>query len=184
MASTTGNVHSQNFLLSPHQQNLLFAALNSNKVSDLDTLAGQSADASTIAPMAFDNSPLQQTPVSGTLNGFEESPYIDYDYQFDGDGDFGEYDFSNISQDQMIGNLPGSASSEGDDNGDSTVDGGDKRSHPDDDEDEEDGGGKRREGDEKQSKKPGRKPLTSEPTSVSLLIIIVSLLSLIIPSET
>ena len=63
----------------------------------------------------------------------------------------------------MIGDLPGTPS-----NGDADVH--DKRGHPeDDDEDEEDGGGKRREGstDEKTSKKPGRKPLTSEPTSVS-----------------
>ena len=163
-ATTRNNQQHQNFLLSPHQQNLLFAALNSNKVPDFDTMAPQSTDAGTIAPLAFDNSPLNQTPVSGTLNGFDESPYLDYDYQFEGDGDFGDYDFSNISQDQMIGNLPGPASSEGDDG---TVDGADKRSHPDDDENEEDGGGKRREGDEKQSKKPGRKPLTSEPTSVS-----------------
>lgn len=31
----------------------------------------------------------------------------------------------------------------------------------------DDGGGKRREGDDKTAKKPGRKPLTSEPTTVS-----------------
>jgi len=149
-----------NFILSPHQQNLLFAALNSNKGSTIDTTAA----ADTVAPMAFSESPLQQAPGSGTLNGFEESPFIDYDYDFDPEGSF-DYSFDNNSQGQMIGKLPGTSS---DGEGDSH----DKRSHPDDeDEDEEDGGGKRREGD-KGSKKPGRKPLTSEPTSVSLNRII------------
>jgi AP-1-like factor len=60
----------------------------------------------------------------------------------------------------MIGKLPGTSS-------DGDADTHDKRSHPDDDGEEEEGGGKRREGDEKTGKKPGRKPLTSEPTSVS-----------------
>jgi AP-1-like factor len=148
-----------NFILSPHQQNLLFAALNSNKAGTSDNAA--TTDPLAMAPTAFTESPVQQTPGSGTLNGFEESPFIDYDYDFDPEGSF-DYSFDNNSQGQMIGKLPGT-SSDGD--GDSH----DKRSHPDDeDEDEEDGGGKRREGD-KGSKKPGRKPLTSEPTSVSLL---------------
>lgn len=109
-----------------------------------------------MAPGSFTESPLQ-APGSGTLNGFDDSPFIDYDYEFDADGSF-DYDFSNDSQGQMIGKLPGSSS-----DGDADVH--DKRSHPDDDGDEEEGGGKRREGDEKTTKKPGRKPLTSEPTS-------------------
>lgn len=58
----------------------------------------------------------------------------------------------------MIGSLPGD-SPEGESN--------EKRKSPDEDGDEdEEGGGKRREGDDKQAKKPGRKPLTSEPTTV------------------
>ncbi len=109
--------------------------------------------------MALLDSPVQQTPGSGTLNGFEDSPFIDYDYDFDADAGF-DYDFGNESQGQMIGKLPG-PSSDGD------ADTHDKRSHPDDDDNDEDGGGKRREGDDRSSKKPGRKPLTSEPTSVS-----------------
>ena len=111
-----------------------------------------------MAPGSLTESPLQ-APGSGTLNGFEESPFIDYDYEFDPDGSF-DYDFA--SQGQMIGKLPGSSS-------DGDADTHDKRSHPDDEEEEEEGGGKRREGDEKTGKKPGRKPLTSEPTSVSPL---------------
>lgn len=148
------------FTLSKRQEELLFAALNSNnKISNIDTSNKQSRDLDSMAPGAFTESPLQ-APGSGTLNGFEESPFIDYDYEFDADGSF-DYDFSNDSQGQMIGKLPGTSS-------DGDADNHDKRSHPD-DEDEEDGGGKRREGDEKSSKKPGRKPLTSEPTSVSTL---------------
>jgi len=152
--------------LSPQQEQLLFAALNSNnKPSTINTATSKPSTSFPMAPGSLTESPLQ-APGSGTLGGFEESPYIDYDYEFDADGSF-DYDFSNNSQGQMIGKLPG-ASSDGD------ADTHDKRSHPDDNEDDEEGGGKRREGDEKTSKKPGRKPLTSEPTSVSTLEIMFS----------
>jgi len=143
------------FTLSARQEELLFRALNSNKTS-LETVFSQPKDSITMAPGSFTESPVQ-APGSGTLNGFEDSPFIDYDYEFDADGSY-DYDFANDSQGQMIGKLPGSSS-------DGDADTHDKRSHPDDDGDDEEGGGKRREGDEKSSKKPGRKPLTSEPTS-------------------
>lgn len=158
MALQTKGTINPSFTLSKRQEELLFAALNSNnKTSNIDTSDLQSSDNASMAPGSLTESPLQ-APGSGTLNGFEESPFIDYDYEFDADGSF-DYDFSNDSQGQMIGKLPGSSS-------DGDADTHDKRSHPDDD-DEEEGGGKRREGDEKANKKPGRKPLTSEPTSVS-----------------
>ncbi|KAF4632865.1 hypothetical protein G7Y89_g5266 [Cudoniella acicularis] len=145
------------FTLSARQEQLLFAALNSNtKPTSTDSAATKSNGILTMAPSSFSESPIQ-APGSGTLNGFEDSPFIDYDYEFDADGSF-DYDFSNGSQGQMIGKLPGTSS-------DGDADTHDKRSHPDDEGDEEEGGGKRREGDEKASKKPGRKPLTSEPTS-------------------
>jgi AP-1-like factor len=147
-----------NFTLSARQEELLFRALNSNKSSSREPSFAAPADTFSMAPGAFSESPIQ-APESGTLNGFEESPFIDYDYDFDADGSF-DYDFNNDSQGQMIGKLPGTSS-------DGDADTHDKRSHPDDDGEDEDGGGKRREGDEKSSKKPGRKPLTSEPTSVS-----------------
>ncbi len=147
--------------LSPQQEQLLFAALNSNRSPNIDTSYSKSTDSLPMASGSFSESPVQRAPGSGTLTGFDDSPFIDYDYEFDPEESF-DYDFSNESQGQMIGKLPGT-SSDGD--GDSH----DKRSHPDDGGDDEDGGGKRREGDEKSSKKPGRKPLTSEPTSVSYL---------------
>jgi AP-1-like factor len=145
-----GSNHTLN--LSPHQQTLLFAALNSNRASS------DPARSSASANMA---STIDDSILSGDVVGsFDDSPFIDYDYDFDVDGNF-DYDLNNDSQPQMIGKLPGSNSSDGDGEGVH-----EKRSHPDDD-GEDEGGGKRREGEDKTSKKPGRKPLTSEPTSVS-----------------
>lgn len=101
MASTgTGGTLPPNFLLTPQQQNLLFAALNSNK----QQLSGSSADNSlTVSPTTFRNSAGQQK--SATATGYQESPFLDnYDYDF---GDSG-FDFSFASEDQpsMIGDLP------------------------------------------------------------------------------
>lgn len=162
MASTKANANfpTPNFILSPHQQNLLFAALNSNRGSINTASLQQPGDASTMASMSFDNSPLQ-APDSSTLTHPDESPFIDYDYDFDNDGGFGEFDFSNLPQGHMIGNLPGTSS-----DGDAATH--DKRGLDDEDDNDEEPDGKRRDADEKGSKKPGRKPLTSEPTSVSL----------------
>jgi len=145
--------------LTPHQQDLLFAALNSNKgpekSSALLTTNFQ------MDSLDFTGSPIQQTPGSGTLGSFNESPFIDEYYDFDADGQF-DFDSGNDAlQGQMIGKLPGTSSSDGDE----TLH--DKRGHPGDEDEDEEGGGKRREGEDKASKKPGRKPLTSEPTSVS-----------------
>lgn len=163
--------------LSARQEELLSKALNSNKQPTVDLSFPLSNPALPMAPGSFSGSPLQ-APGSGTLNGFEESPFIDYDYEFDADGSF-DYDFGNETQGQMIGKLPGTSS-------DGDADAHDKRSHPDDEGEDEEGGGKRREGDEKASKKPGRKPLTSEPTSVSDLqwVFLLSQWLLILLTET
>jgi AP-1-like factor len=161
MDNTTAKINTvnPNLTLSVRQEQLLFPALNSDyKFSSIETSNTQSTVSFAMAPGSFTESPLQ-APGSGTLNSFDDSPFIDYDYEFDAEGGF-DYDFSTDTQGQMIGKLPGSSS-------DGDADTHDKRSHPDDDGDEEEGGGKRREGDEKTSRKPGRKPLTSEPTSVS-----------------
>lgn len=168
MASTTqpnNNFHSPNFILSPHQQDLLFAALNSNGANAnpaanhnlaMQSHMGDPAQAG----MPFAGGTPLQAPGSSTLTNLDDSPFIDYDYDFDNSaGDFGDFDFSAI-QGQMIGNLPGNASSS---DGDAIIH--DKRGHSDEDNDEDEHGGKRREGEEKGAKKPGRKPLTSEPTT-------------------
>ncbi|KAH8601131.1 transcription factor PAP1-domain-containing protein [Bisporella sp. PMI_857] len=146
--------------LSARQEELLTAALLSNKApnksSTINTSQSQPSNTFTMSPSALSESPLQ-APGSGPVNGFEESPFIDYSYDFE---DSFDYDFSHDGS--MTEPLPGAPSSgEG---GDAELH--DKRAHPGDEEDEEEsGGGKRRESEGKGAKKPGRKPLTSEPTS-------------------
>lgn len=157
------------FYLDATQQDLLLAALASNNqnpndlfsdMSGLDSKQGFGNDQFQYPANNLDSStffsPQQSTPANAFSNfGVEESPFIDYldgdtTLNFDGD-DNGA---------RMIGSLPGD-SPEGDSS--------EKRKSPDEDDDEEEeGGGKRREGDDKQAKKPGRKPLTSEPTTVRL----------------
>jgi AP-1-like factor len=153
------------FYLDATQQDLLLAALASNNQNpnDLFSLGSDNSKAAATANSQFqypvDNvdptfftSPQQSTPANAFNNvGMEESPFLDY---LDGDNSF---DFDNADDDLMIGALPGDS-----------PDSHDKRKSPDDDDDDDEGGGKRREGEDKQAKKPGRKPLTSEPTTVSL----------------
>lgn len=112
-----------------------------------------------IDPNNFFTSPQQSTPASAFNNvSVDESPFPDY---LDGDTSF---DFDGADNgDLMIGALPGDSP-----NGKSSEDSSEKRKSPDDDVEDPDGGGKRREPEDKQAKKPGRKPLTSEPTTVRL----------------
>ncbi|KAI9793794.1 MAG: DNA-binding transcription factor yap1 [Candelina submexicana] len=166
---------SPDLYLSPDQQDLLRVALSSNKPSESsENKAKSSSNSISVADLArpLSNSPHKGTMMSNSIYasplqqrsaypevdgvGFNESPFLDYD--FDGDLD-GNFDFDDSNGDQMIGALPGRSSS-GDNEGDIH----EKRKSIDGDDDDE-GGGKRREGDDKTSKKPGRKPLTSEPTS-------------------
>jgi AP-1-like factor len=156
------------FYLDPNQQDLLLAALSSNtnmNANDIfaaglnnhePPMNGQpfSFPVDNVDPYAF-TSPQQSTPATTFKNiGVEESPFADY---LDGDTSF---DFDGAENGElMIGDLPG----------DSPGDSPEKRKSPDDAEDDAEGGGKRREGDDKQAKKPGRKPLTSEPTTVCRL---------------
>lgn len=152
--ASSGNPH--DFVLTPQQQSLLFAALNSNKQP---TTASPMASNLNMSPASFGNSPTHKTDV----NGFDASPFLDYDYDINGDTSF-DFSFADGSNAKMIGDLPGSAGSDksGSENNDT-----EKRSHPDDENDDEGGDVKRQETGEKVSKKPGRKPLTTEPTSVS-----------------
>ena len=97
-------------------------------------------------------SPIQDTPSSGQLGSLDESPFLDYDL------DDGNFDWDN-SGDQLFGDIPGT---EFNDEGEQH----DKRKASNEDEEEGEGSSKRREGDDKSAKKPGRKPLTGEPTTV------------------
>jgi AP-1-like factor len=173
MAGTSRNdfQNTGQFYLDPNQQDLLLAALASNNQNPNDLFA-TGLDGKQIMhglpnsqqfnfpvdniDQGFFTSPQQSTPASAYNNvgGVEESPFGDY---LDGDTNF---DFDNADNgDLMIGALPG-------DSPDNEGEASEKRKSPDDDGEEEEGGGKRREGEDKQAKKPGRKPLTSEPTTV------------------
>ncbi|KAH7175592.1 transcription factor PAP1-domain-containing protein [Dactylonectria macrodidyma] len=165
MASTgAGGTLPPNFLLTPQQQGLLFAALNSNKQQQISNPSGPSA--LSLSPTSFENSPVQSKPAQ--THGYHESPYLDnYDYDF-GDSSF-DFSFASNHDEQarMIGDIPTSGTVRSDSTENDGNEGNEKRSHPDDEDDEDSPGNdpKRRESTEKVPKKPGRKPLTSEPSS-------------------
>jgi len=142
------------FVLTPQQQNLLYAALNSNR-----TASNQANTALGLSPMSFNASPSQGLD---KLGSFQNSPDLDYDYDFTGADSSFDYSMDNLDQPSMIGDLPGSSLNGRSESAETESP--DKRSHPDDDEDETNGA-KRRESEDKVAKKPGRKPLTTEPSS-------------------
>ncbi|KIV83592.1 hypothetical protein, variant [Exophiala sideris] len=128
----------EGLFLSPEQQDLLMAALNSN----------QSSTGQKTSSHGLDFTPsMSSAPGSGNLNFSDESPFLDFDPQVD----FGDESFDFDENARMIGDIPGMLH--------------DKRKSVDGKDDDDEGGGKRREGEDKTAKKPGRKPLTSEPTS-------------------
>ncbi|KAF9741131.1 hypothetical protein PMIN03_007625 [Paraphaeosphaeria minitans] len=172
MAGTSRNdfQNAGQFYLDPNQQDLLLAALASNAQNSNDifttgldakqTMNGLPNGQHFNFPVdninqSFFTSPQQSTPASAfnNIGGLDESPFGDY---LDGDANF---DFDNADNgDLMIGELPG-------DSPDREGEVLEKRKSPDDDVEDAEGGGKRREGEAKEAKKPGRKPLTSEPTT-------------------
>lgn len=149
------------FILTPQQQGLLFAALNSNKQPTDSPVNG----AANMSPTSFTNSPVLNNGPNGLQ---QESPFLDYDYDFSNGDTSYDFSYADSSQAKMVGDLPDSNSSDSakavSENNDN-----EKRAHPDDENDEEEGAAKRQETGEKAPKKPGRKPLTTEPTSVSLI---------------
>jgi AP-1-like factor len=168
------------YSLSSNQQGLLLAALNSNNPSTSSTPKAALqhnpnqplTDSSQNMSQQFSFEGMDPTlfmngQSSMSLGNFEtplgESPYLDFldtnDPNYDGNFDFELPD----TDGKMIGAMPGSE--------DGSQDLHDKRKmseDDDDDDDEHENGAKRQEtGEGKTAKKPGRKPLTSEPTSVS-----------------
>lgn len=155
--------------LTPNEEELLRTALSSNNPNKSSPQLSRNATSSASrsgsdpkkpqhasdymanGPNMF-TSPVQETPGSGQLSNFDESPFLDYDL------DDGNFDWDN-SGDQLFGDLPGTESyGDGEHH--------DKRKASPEDEDEEEGTSKRREADDKTAKKPGRKPMTGEPTTV------------------
>ncbi|KAF9887010.1 DNA-binding transcription factor yap1 [Aspergillus nanangensis] len=141
--------------LSPDQQNLLLAALSSNNPQknpvpkdEPDSTPAQPPSGSFTMSPGFNHSRSQ----SGGL-GFadDESPYLDFNPDLD-------FDFQGTED--LIGDLPGSVPSDDHELGEKRKDLEDRS-----DNENEESGKKRRESDDKTAKKPGRKPLTSEPTS-------------------
>lgn len=174
-AQATGDAQFNPYLSST-QQDLLLAALASNtfnnnndhqnnviKRSDSDA----AGDKQFVPPSYIDGAFLDtaqkniQQPTDFTNFDFDDtSPYLDY---LDGDTSL-NFDSNDLGGEDMFGSAPGPRTeSSGSDKGDKA----DKRKSPDDYDDDEEGDPKRREGDDKMAKKPGRKPLTSEPTTVS-----------------
>ncbi|KAI1259472.1 PAP1-domain-containing protein [Xylariaceae sp. FL1019] len=169
MASTRPNVL-PNFILTPQQQNLLFRALTSNQPDNQNAGANKS-----VAPSgdAVATPPVQLQKTGGFDPSHLPDNFLDYDFDL-ADSSF-DFDFGNDSQLVEPGqtDLTGGSPAESENTKDGSKasspenDSPDKRSHPDDDEDDdaEEGGGKRRESEGKVPKKPGRKPLTIEPSS-------------------
>jgi AP-1-like factor len=154
------NTYSQQFnpaFLSQNQQDLLMAALQSNGGAaasdggDLDSNRNSLDFTGSLDPQMISNA-----ETAGLYQDFEFDPhFLD---TFEGDSQQLDLDFDDEGSPDGDVN-PSAIESYGDQ--------GEKRKTMADDKQDGDNGSKRREGDEKLAKKPGRKPLTSEPTSVS-----------------
>ncbi|RCI16731.1 hypothetical protein L249_2764 [Ophiocordyceps polyrhachis-furcata BCC 54312] len=126
-----------NFYLTPQQQYLLFAALNSNRPA--------SASYAVSAPVSLSPTSFQSSPLSSLEN---------HDYVYS--------DPSIVSLHPPQPAIDGPATVKSDS---TEADSGEKRHHQDDDDEAASNDPKRHEISAKAPKKPGRKPLTSEPTS-------------------
>lgn len=153
--------------LSPNQQDLLLAALNSRATKNPRANAAAGDTGLTNQPTSdplrkrdsttMSGTALQQSPTTMENINADYTPELDY---FEGDASF-DFDNADLGG-EMIGALPGL-----DANGNPEQH--DKRKSPDENASPEEGDAKRQElqEGEKGSKKPGRKPLTNEPTTVS-----------------
>lgn len=141
--------------LSQNQQDLLMAALQSNQPETSGAQSNQNNFDLTSA--SLDPSMLSVSQPEELYNDFDFGAFndqgvldlLDSANQADVDFDFDQNDEPSPENDAAMTN----------------TDFGEKRKSMADDKSDNEGGAKRREGEEKQAKKPGRKPLTSEPTS-------------------
>jgi AP-1-like transcription factor len=148
--------------LSQDQQELLMAALTSNRIAQRDDNKPPTSDTFDFASGSLANpifSP-DQIPNFGAadINSLSDQQFLDFL------GSRDSFDFDSVSPADILENQSPPAA-----NGDGDLH--DKRKNPEDDKPDNENGAKRREGEEKVAKKPGRKPLTSEPTSVSFIIL-------------
>ena len=124
------------------------SAMAKSQANGISSAAKSRQDPSQAYPSPDD---LQQPISSGR---FEEGPLLDFgldDGNFDWDNN---EDSLNLLEDGQIDN--------------DHVEHDEKRKHPDEDDDEQEGSHKRLESEEKASRKPGRKPLNGEPTTVRI----------------
>jgi AP-1-like factor len=157
MASTGSQAQrpSLSFYLSPEQQQLLLQALASDQQQGEASAPLTSAALSSLQDNSF--------AATGSLSGFQDTSFFDgQDYSFGPDSSL-DFDVSHTSIPNMTGELAETEPS--DHSGDNDTP--EKRPLEEDEGTASSKGNdaKRRDGAEKVPKKPGRKPLTSEPTS-------------------
>lgn len=170
MASFFNNNAFSTASLSPDQQALLLAALTANQNQQAN-----GGDTSTTPREVFDfASGSMENPMfsNGSISGFSQPDFNSLtDQQFlDYIGRSNSFDVDAVAPEDTL---------ESPTNDDSNYDLHDKRKSPgsdeeDDSEDDDENSAKRRESDGKVAKKPGRKPLTTEPTTVSINLILIS----------
>lgn len=155
-----------NFLLTPQQQELLFAALNANRPATTSAPL-------TMSPTSLDGALIPKTEDHGPSD-FQAASFLDYDYSFDAADTSLDFSLNHADSSNLIDGLVDEAddalmdAANDDTKTESSTTGNDspdKRGHPDDEDDDGAAANKRRESTEKIPKKPGRKPLTSEPSS-------------------
>lgn len=156
-------LYNQGLYLSPGQQDLLMAALHSNAPANKhinhtpQVIPDHSPDHSSNGLSGPPSGALDSTSHLNPFGNFgdDESPYLDFDPGVD---------FDYTASGDLIGDLPGGPGQD--------YESGGKRKSIDGKSDEgEDTGKKRR---ESEAKKPGRKPLTSEPTTVCFPLLMVT----------
>lgn len=147
--------------LSPNQQELLVVALQSQADRRQPTSAQASTDSriSSRPSTAMNEASLFMSPQQAELEHFAVDYTPDLDYL---DGDSFDFDNADLGG-EMIGALPGSGT-ESNGKGDLHEK---RKSRDDNDGNEGDPKRQETEENEKAAKKPGRKPLTTEPTTVS-----------------
>jgi AP-1-like factor len=160
MAGNNNNQFNPAFL-TQNQQGLLLAALASNQADQHKNgqlLNPQDLDfsADTMDPSLFLSSQADSSLGTFDMTSLDDQQFLDY---LDSNRDSVDYDL-----DQADGFVDDSVDPNSFEGGDGDLH--DKRKSIEDDDGDEDGlEPKRREGEEKTAKKPGRKPLTSEPTT-------------------
>ena len=159
-----GTKYGPDLSLTADQEGLLRTALASNPqgsprntLKDVNDINGQRKESLNKSETMTNGSslytsPVQNGPNSGSLSNLEDSPIYD-------DFDDANYEWDNGAE-QLFGDLPNNELYD-----ESELH--DKRKASTESADGEEGASKRQESDGKGPKKPGRKPLTAEPTTVS-----------------